>query len=114
MYTEERKAVCDLIRKFGVTSKYKGYLITVEAILMYIQKQDECLMNTKDVYPDLAKKFRVSTKIIERNIRSVIGVCWKNNKELLLTIANYILPKAPSNSEFLDVVAYYISTSRNH
>lgn len=113
MYTEERKMVCDLLRKFGVTSKYKGYLIVVEATMMYVENQNEYLMITKDVYPVLAKRFKGSVETIEQNIRSVIAMCWNNNERLFHAIANYPLPKKPSNSEFLDILAYYVS-KENH
>lgn len=109
MHTEERKAVGDLLRKFGITPRYKGYLYVVEAVLLYRQYSETYIMVTKDVYPTIAKKFNDSSSNVERNIRLVIARCWGNNKELLTTIANYPLPEKPSNSEFLDILTYYVS-----
>lgn len=114
MYAEERKVVCDLLRKFNVTSKYRGYFHVIEATMMYVENPDRYLMITKEVYPAVAKKLKDNSQCVERNIRSVIDRCWKNNQVLLQLIANYPLPERPSNSEFLDILAYYVSTQVNH
>lgn len=114
MYAEERKVVCDLLRKFNVTSKYKGYFQVIEATMMYVENSDKHLMITKEVYPAIAKKFKDDPRCIELNIRLVINRCWKNNQALLQSIANYPLPERPSNSEFLDMLAYYVSSQVNH
>lgn len=114
MYTEERKVVCDLLRKFNVTSKYRGYFQVIEATMMYVENTESYLMITKEVYPAVAKKLNDNPINIERNIRLVIKRCWENNQALLRSIANYPLPKRPSNSEFLDILAYYASSQVNH
>lgn len=114
MYTEERKVVHNLLRKFNVTSKYRGYFHVIEATMMYVENHDRYLMITKEVYPTVAKKLDDTPYCVEHNIRCVIARCWKNNKELLQSIANYPLPERPSNSEFLDILAYYVSSQVNH
>lgn len=109
MYTnDEREAVYRLIRKFGITSRYKGYHCTVDAVLLFLEteKSETSIMITKDVYPKLFNKYKVNS--IERNIRTIAELCWNNNKDLLEHMAGYPLPSRPTNSEFLAILAYYI------
>jgi two-component system response regulator (stage 0 sporulation protein A) len=45
---------------------------------------------------------------IEHDIRTVINVCWITNKDTLEEIAGYPLNYKPTNSEFVDILAYYL------
>lgn len=109
MHTEERMVVGDLLRKFRVSPRYKGFYYVIEAVSIYRQNPETHIMVTKDVYPSIAKKFGTNSNRVERNVRSIVAKCWKNNKDLLTTIANYPLPQRPSNSEFFDILTYYVS-----
>lgn len=103
------KGVYGVIRRLGVTSKYKGYYYLVEAISMVMAQKDGNIKITKDIYPNLSKKFKSTPSNIERDIRTVINTCWETNKSGLDKIAGYPLVCKPTNSEFIDMVAYYLS-----
>lgn len=98
-----------LIRRLGATSKYKGYYFVAEAVKISMECQERPMKITKDIYPRLAKKFKSKPINIEHNIRTVINVCWSVNKEKLDEIAGYSLSYKPTNSEFVDMLAYYLS-----
>ena len=101
-------AVYGVIRKLGATSKYKGYYYVAEAVMMSMELQDYPIKITKDIYPYLAKKFKSTPVNIEHDIRTVINVCWTANKETMDRIAGYPLRYRPTNSEFVDMLAYYL------
>lgn len=103
------KKIYGIIRKLGVTSKYKGYLFVADAIHLVMDFQDKPIMITKDIYPSLAKKYKTTPMNIEHNIRTVINVCWETNRKGMDEIAGYPLPCKPTNSEFIDMVAYHLS-----
>lgn len=63
---------------------------------------------TKDIYPCLARKYRSTPTNIEHDIRTMVNVCWEGNKKLLDEIAGYPLEYKPTNSEFIDMLAYYL------
>ena len=63
---------------------------------------------TKDIYPYLARKYRSTPTNIEHDIRTMVNVCWEGNKKLLDEIAGYPLEYKPTNSEFIDMLAYYL------
>lgn len=102
------RKVYRLIRQLGMTSKYKGYYYVAEAVMMSMELQDYPIKITKDIYPYLAKKFKSTSVNIEHDIRTVINVCWAANKETMDHIAGYSLRYRPTNSEFIDMLAYYL------
>jgi two-component system response regulator (stage 0 sporulation protein A) len=105
-----RKEVQKIIRQFRVTSKYKGYLLIIDATLLYLEK--DFIQITKDIYPTLAQKHNMSTTSIERDIRTVVETCWKNNRRAVQEIMSYDIVKCPTNSEFLDAIAYFITNKK--
>ena len=71
--------------------------------------QDHPIKITKDIYPSLAKQFKSTSVNVEHDIRTVINVCWESNKEAMDEIAGYPLRYKPTNSEFIDMMAYYLA-----
>lgn len=102
------KRVYGLIRRMGATSKYKGYHYVAEAVHMTMEIQERPLKITKDIYPLLAKKFKSTPMNVEHDIRTVVNVCWTSHRETLEEIAGYPMRYRPTNSEFVDILAYYL------
>ena len=102
------KEIYRIIRKFGVTSNYKGYYFVADAIELAMNSQGKPIMITKDIYPYLAGKYNTTTMNIEHDIRTVISVCWETNKKEMDKIVGYSLTYKPTNCEFIDMVAYYL------
>ena len=102
------KEVYEIIRKLGLTSKYKGYYYLAEAVNMVMEQKDEQMRITKDIYPCLSGKFKSTPSNVERDIRTAINACWKLNKKGMDEIAGHPLAYKPTNSEFIDLVAYYL------
>ena len=107
------KEIYRLIRKLGATSKYKGYYFVAEAVKLSMESQEQPLRITKDIYPHLAKKFKSTPMNIEHDIRTVINVCWSMNRSCMDHIAGYPLRYKPTNSEFIDMLAYYLMQSED-
>ena len=102
-----------LIRQLGVTSKYKGYYFLAEAVKLSVEMQGRPIKITKDIYPTLARKFKSTPVNIEHNIRTVLNLSWSSGKETLNAIAGYSLRYKPTNSEFIDILAYYLSQAES-
>ena len=103
------RKVYSLIRKLGATSKYKGYFFVTDAINLAMNYHNKPIKITKDMYPYLASKYKTTPMNIEHNIRTVINVCWEKNKKGMDEIAGYPLADKPTNSEFVDMIAYYLA-----
>lgn len=100
--------VYGLIRRFGATSKYKGYFYVAEAVHISMEIQERPFKITKDIYPVLARKFKSTPSNVEHNIRTLINLCWVNHKDVLEEIAGCTMYSKPTNSEFIDILAYYL------
>ncbi|MCD8153264.1 MAG: sporulation initiation factor Spo0A C-terminal domain-containing protein [Clostridiales bacterium] len=105
------KKIYGLIRKMGATSKYKGYYFVAEAVRMSMEYGEGPVKITKDIYPRLATKYQSTPMNVEHDIRTVINVCWVTNRDFLERIAGYSLDYRPTNSEFVDILAYYLRES---
>ena len=98
----------------GVTSKYKGYYYVAEAVRLSMEITDFPRKITKDIYPILAKKYKSTPNNIEHDIRTVINICWASNRALMETVASCPLKYKPTNSEFIDMLAYYLDQSKEN
>ena len=103
------REVYSLIRRLGVTSKYKGYYYVAEAVRLSMEAPEQPMKITKDIYPKLARKYKSTSVNVEHDIRTIINVCWITNKEEMDQIAGYTLSYKQTNSEFIDMLTYYLS-----
>lgn len=103
------KEVYGLIRTLGVTSKYKGYYFVAEAVRLTMELDGMPSKITKDVYPQLARQFGSKPTNVEHDIRTVIQVCWDKNRDGIEQIAGFPLNYKPTNSEFVDMLAFYLA-----
>lgn len=99
----------EIIEKLGITSKYRGYFFVTDAIDLVMNAQDKPIKITKDIYPYLARKYKTTPMNIERNVRAVINICWETNKKGVNELAGHPMTYRPTNSQFIDMVAYYLS-----
>lgn len=102
------KDIYRLIRRLGITAKYRGYYFVADAVDIARKSENMPLMITKDIYPSIASKYKATPKSVEHSIRTVVDVCWSNRKEVLEEVAGYPLDYKPTNSEFVDIIAYYL------
>ena len=99
----------EILRMCRVTSKYKGYFYLPDAIELALQLEEEPFRITKDIYPQLARRYQVTPYAIEGGIRTVVEKCWLSNRELVKHILGYDLHKCPTNTELIDAMVYYLS-----
>lgn len=99
------------IRQFRVTSKYKGYLLIIDAVILYLEKDFTKI--TKDIYPALAHKYHISVTSVERNIRTVIETCWRNDRRAVQEIFGCEITKCPSNADFLEAISYFVTNKKD-
>lgn len=98
-----------LLRSIGATGRLTGFTYTVFMIEQIVSGQGSVRLITKILYPETAKHFGVSPHAVERALRTLINSCWVyGDREMLSNVAGRTLTRAPSNSDFLDMLAAYI------
>ncbi|NLD20590.1 MAG: sporulation protein [Clostridiales bacterium] len=96
--------IYSLLHSLGITANYAGFFYTSKAVSLAMEDMEYLLLVTKRLYPDMAAHFCTTANSIERGIRTVIDVAWKNSSPLLCQMARKPLYKKPSASEFIAVL----------
>lgn len=109
----ETVTVTEILHYVGMPSNLSGFWYTRDAILMVIKDVNVLRGITKNIYPDIAKKYKSSPSRVERAIRHAVEVAWsRGDTGYIDTIFGYtvdIKRGKPSNSEFIASLADYIN-----
>jgi len=101
--------VTNIIHEVGVPAHIKGYQYLREAIMMVVEDIDMINQITKQLYPEIAHKFKTTSSRVERAIRHAIEVAWGRGKlETTENIFGYTVSAnkgKPTNSEFIAMIA---------
>jgi len=101
--------VTNIIHDVGVPAHIKGYQYLREGIIMAVNDGDVINQITKQLYPDLAKKYKTTPSRVERAIRHAIEVAWNRGQiESVQSIFGYTVNSnrgKPTNSEFIAMIA---------
>ena len=101
--------VTNIIHEVGVPAHIKGYQYLREAIMMVVNDIEVINQITKQLYPDIAKKFKTTPSRVERAIRHAIEVAWgRGQQEAVESIFGYTVSASkgkPTNSEFIAMIA---------
>lgn len=104
-----QKSITNTLHELGVPSHIKGYQYIREGITLVYQKPELVGGITKELYPEIARKYETTVSRVERAIRHAIEVSWnRGNWQLMEEIFGHSvdIDKAkPTNSEFIVTVA---------
>ncbi len=102
-------SITNVLHEMGVPSHIKGYQYIREGITMIYKKPELIGGITKELYPEIAKKFDTTVSRVERAIRHAIEVSWnRGDWDLMEEIFGHSvdIDKAkPTNSEFIVTIA---------
>ena len=103
--SDDNYSESDFVREkldcLGLRSTHKGY-----KYIAFAAGMREVEMITKDVYPDVARKYKTTSSSVERGIRSAVSYAWSRggyagfNKHI-----GWNSTKRPTNSEFIAALA---------
>ena len=100
-----------LIRSLGIGATYRVFGYLIYGTKLCLSDDNYLLFVSKYLYPDIAKHYNTSCYSVERNIRTVIKVCWEHgNKHLLEKIALRPLYDRPTSGEFFDIITAHLRT----
>ena len=101
--------VTNIIHEIGVPAHIKGYQYLRDGIMMVVENIEVINQITKQLYPDLAKKYKTTPSRVERAIRHAIEVAWNRGQiETVENIFGYTVNSnkgKPTNSEFIAMIA---------
>lgn len=107
--TDLETVVTEFMHELGMPAHIKGYQYIRTAIMMVVDNMDLLNYITKQLYPDIAKKYGSTSSRVERAIRHSIEVAWTRGRpETMNNIFGYTIDTGkgkPTNSEFIAMVA---------
>lgn len=102
-------SITNTLHELGVPSHIKGYQYIREGITLVYNNPEMIGGITKELYPEIAKKYDSTVSRVERAIRHAIEVSWnRGNWDLMEEIFGHSvdIDKAkPTNSEFIVTIA---------
>ena len=102
-------SITNILHELGVPSHIKGYQYIREGISIIYERPEVIGGITKELYPEIAKKFDTTVSRVERAIRHAIEVSWNRGSwDLMEEIFGHSvdIDKAkPTNSEFIVTIA---------
>lgn len=108
-YNNLQISVTKMLHELGMPAHIKGYLYVREAIIMIYNKPYLVGGITKELYPELARKYDTTVSRVERAIRHAIEVSWNRGSwDLMEEVFGHSvdIDKAkPTNSEFIITIA---------
>ena len=101
--------VTNIIHEIGVPAHIKGYQYLRDGIMMVVNNIEVINQITKQLYPDLAKKYKTTPSRVERAIRHAIEEAGNRGQiETVESIFGYTVNSnkgKPTNSEFIAMIA---------
>ena len=102
-------SITNILHELGVPSHIKGYQYIRESIMVVYDNPEIVGGITKELYPEVAKKYDTTVSRVERAIRHAIEVSWNRGSwDLMEDIFGHSIDidKAkPTNSEFIVTIA---------
>ena len=101
--------VTNIMHDIGIPAHVQGHQYLREAIICVMKNSDALVGVTKQLYPDIAKKYNTTATRVERSIRHAIEMAWGRGKvDTLQSLFGYtinISKSKPTNSEFIAMIA---------
>lgn len=103
-----RQEVERALRRLHINGTILGLKYLTYAVAETVLDPERTYLITKDLYREIARKYKTTHLRVERDIRSAICICWKNAGEELDQMVGHHLIKRPTNKEFIDYIAFYL------
>jgi len=109
--------ITDLLHNLGIPSHIRGYQYIKEGIFIVYKNGNNISYITKDVYPEIANKFKTTATRVERAIRHAIEISWSrgdlNLMEDIFGNSLNVNRDKPTNAEYITTLADRIRINQN-
>jgi two-component system response regulator (stage 0 sporulation protein A) len=115
---EMERRISKILHSLGVPSHIKGYVYIRESIKIMYKTNDINTGITKEIYPEIAKKYDSTISRVERAIRHAIEISWnRGDYEIMEEIFGHSVDfdrAKPTNSEFISTIADHLRLTTVH
>lgn len=101
-----------ILRKLGASGCQVGLQFAVYSVAILLKEPDRIHYIVKGIYMEVADQLNVKPSSVERGIRTMVLSLWKQpDHSKLDEVFGHHLFRRPTNSEFLESIAYYIRSN---
>ena len=94
-----------LLYSLGLTAEHTGFFHSAYAILLVCRDPERLRAATKILYPETADHYHTTWCSVERNIRYVIDLLWRDHPNRISRMAGYPILRKPTPRKFLSLSA---------
>lgn len=101
-----------LLYKGGVFKSYRGYTFFEEAVFLVYENPKRLFNIGKEVYLPISLDHNTTTKVVEKDIRTIRDVFMRNNGIIILKEMGYDFyhSRYPYPRELIEIFASYLNT----
>lgn len=110
--SDTQKLISKMLHTLGVPSHIKGYIYIRDSVTLMMNSKEQVGGITKEIYPEIARKYNTTSSRVERAIRHAIEISWNRGdyeamEEIFGHSVDYDKAK-PTNSEFIATIADHL------
>ena len=109
--------ITNLLHNLGIPSHVRGYQYIKDGIEIVYRNRNNVTYITKDVYPEIAKKYDTTPTRVERAIRHAIEISWsRGDISLMESVFGNSLDinrDKPTNAEYITTLADKLKVDNN-
>ena len=94
-----------LLYSLGLTAEHTGFFHSAYAILLVCRDPERLHAATKLLYPETADHYHTTWGSVERNIRYVIDLLWRDHPNRISDLAGYTILRKPTPRKFISLSA---------
>ena len=117
MLFNQEAIVTDLLHTLGIPSHIRGFQYIRDGILLMYNSQSPISYITKEIYPELSKRYETTPSRVERAIRHAIEISWnRGDMDLMDEIFGNSLNlnrDKPTNSEYITTISDRLKVRAN-
>ena len=115
-FSQER-IVTDLLHTLGIPTHIRGFQYIRDGILLICNNKTKITYITKDIYPELSRRYNTTPTRVERAIRHAIEISWnRGDVDLMDEIFGNSLNvnrDKPTNAEYITTIADRLKIKAN-
>lgn len=109
--------ISEILHNLGVPSHIRGYQYMRDGIMYLYNRNSFATYITKEVYPEIADKYKTTPSRVERAMRHAIEISWdRGDLNLMEDLFGHSIDfnkSKPTNSEYINTVADRVKLKNN-
>lgn len=103
-----------VLQELGITPNYKGFHQFAIALQLCMENPERLTLVTKLLYPDVAEQCHTKWTAVERNLRAMTDIIWKESRAWLDIASHRKLKKKPCVGQMLSILMFYIEMNTTY